>query len=186
MQGVGAAVMFAVSLALLAHAFPDPRERGGALAAYGASIGASFAIGPLVGGALTSALGWRWIFLVNIPLCLLAAFLLIRSFRETTRGERTPLDLAGASVLAVGLAGAWLISRRLQRQTHGMGEAEITRMYEYYSAVLHAVRADLLRRLDRPEEARAAYDAALERTANTAEQADLRRRRAALPGTGVS
>src|SRR5205085_11779744 len=66
-QGVGAAIMFAVSLALLANAFPDPRERHGALAAYGATIGASFAIGPLVGGALTSGLGWRWIFLVNLP-----------------------------------------------------------------------------------------------------------------------
>ncbi len=62
--------MFAVSLALLANAFPTAKERGGALAAYGATIGASFAVGPLVGGALTSGLGWRWIFLVNIPLGL--------------------------------------------------------------------------------------------------------------------
>ena len=54
-----------------------------------------------------------------------------------------PIAISAASVLAVGLAGAWLISRRLRRQTHGMGEAEITRMYEYYSAVLHAVREGL-------------------------------------------
>ena len=54
-----------------------------------------------------------------------------------------PVAISAASVLAVGLAGAWLISRRLRRQTHGMGEAEITRMYEYYSAVLHAVREGL-------------------------------------------
>src|SRR4051812_30645076 len=46
-QGLGAAVMFAVSLAILAHAFPEPKERAGALAAYGAAIGASFAVGPL-------------------------------------------------------------------------------------------------------------------------------------------
>ncbi|HYO41055.1 MAG TPA: sensor histidine kinase [Nocardioidaceae bacterium] len=52
--------------------------------------------------------------------------------------------LAGVLVLAVGVLGAWLISRRLRRQTHGMGEAEITRMYEYYDAVLHAVREGLL------------------------------------------
>jgi sensor histidine kinase regulating citrate/malate metabolism len=52
--------------------------------------------------------------------------------------------LAAAAVLAVGLAGAWLVSRRLRRQTHGMGEQEITRMYEYYDAVLHAVREGLL------------------------------------------
>lgn len=52
--------------------------------------------------------------------------------------------LAGAAVLGVGLAGAWLISRRVRRQTHGLGEGEITRMYEYYDAVLHAVREGLL------------------------------------------
>jgi two-component system CitB family sensor kinase len=52
--------------------------------------------------------------------------------------------LAAIAVLAVGIGGAWLISRRLRRQTHGMGEREITRMYEYYRAVLHAVREGLL------------------------------------------
>jgi two-component system CitB family sensor kinase len=55
-----------------------------------------------------------------------------------------PIGGAAAAVLAVGLAGAWLVSRRLRRQTHGMGEQEITRMYEYYDAVLHAVREGLL------------------------------------------
>jgi len=52
--------------------------------------------------------------------------------------------LAALAVLATGLLGAWLVSRRLRRQTHGLGEREITRMYEYYSAVLHAVREGLL------------------------------------------
>ena len=47
---------------------PGPAERAGALAAYGATIGASFAVGPLVGGVLTSGLDWQWIFLVNIPI----------------------------------------------------------------------------------------------------------------------
>src|SRR4029077_1834934 len=60
-QGLGGAIMFAVSLAILADAFPDPRERAGALAASGATIGGTFAIGPLVGGALTSGLDWQWI-----------------------------------------------------------------------------------------------------------------------------
>jgi len=48
------------------------------------------------------------------------------------------------AVLAFGLGGAWLVNRRLRRQTHGLGEREITRMFEYYSAVLHAVREGLL------------------------------------------
>ncbi|WP_445255825.1 sensor histidine kinase [Nocardioides aurantiacus] len=54
------------------------------------------------------------------------------------------IGLAALGALVVGLAGAWLISRRLRRQTHGMGEREITRMYEYYRAVLHAVREGLV------------------------------------------
>ena len=56
-QGVGAAVLFATSLALLADAFPEWKERSKALAIYGATIGASFAVGPAVGGAMTSYLG---------------------------------------------------------------------------------------------------------------------------------
>jgi len=51
---------------------------------------------------------------------------------------------AAAAVLVAGLTGAWLVARRLRRQTHGLGEREMTRMYEYYSAVLHAVREGLL------------------------------------------
>jgi sensor histidine kinase regulating citrate/malate metabolism len=54
------------------------------------------------------------------------------------------VGLAALAVLAVGIGGAWLINRRLTRQTHGMGEREITRMYEYYRAVLHAVREGLV------------------------------------------
>lgn len=64
-QGLGAAAMFAVSLAVLSHAFPAPAARMKALAAYGATMADSFAIGPLVGGALTSALDRRWIFLIT-------------------------------------------------------------------------------------------------------------------------
>lgn len=72
---------------------------------YLASVwGISSVVGPALGGVLSDQGAWRGIFLVNIPLCLLAAILLMRSFRETARGERQPIDLAGASVLAVGTA----------------------------------------------------------------------------------
>ena len=55
-----------------------------------------------------------------------------------------PIGLAAVAVLAAGVLGAALVARRLRRQTHGLGERELTRMYEYYSAVLHAVREGLL------------------------------------------
>jgi EmrB/QacA subfamily drug resistance transporter len=102
-QGLGAAVMFAVSLALLANAFPDMRERAGALAAYGATIGASFAVGPLVGGALTSGFGWRSIFLVNLPLGLLALAATVKWVQESRDPEARSIDWGGQLVLGAGL-----------------------------------------------------------------------------------
>jgi sensor histidine kinase regulating citrate/malate metabolism len=54
------------------------------------------------------------------------------------------IAVAAGVVLAAGAVGAWAISRRLNRQTHGLGEREITRMFEYYDAVLHAVREGLV------------------------------------------
>ena len=63
---------------------------------------------------------------------------------EQLRHDLPGILVAGLGALAVGLCGAWLISRRLRRQTHGLGEREITRMYEYYRAVLAAVREGLV------------------------------------------
>ena len=70
-QGVGGAIMFATSLALIAQAFSG-KERGTAIGVYGAVVGGAVAIGPLVGGAITSGIGWRWIFFVNIPIGVVA------------------------------------------------------------------------------------------------------------------
>jgi MFS family permease len=67
LQGVGGAIMFAVSLALLADAFRG-RDRGTAFGVWGAVTGLAVAIGPLLGGLLTSGLSWRWIFFVNVPI----------------------------------------------------------------------------------------------------------------------
>src|SRR4029079_14416084 len=67
-QGLGASMMFATALALISQVTPEREDRVKALAAYGAAIGASFAIGPFVGGGLTELFGWRAIFLVNVPI----------------------------------------------------------------------------------------------------------------------
>ncbi len=102
-QGIGAAIMFAVSLALLANAYPDVRQRAGALAAYGATIGASFAVGPLVGGALTSGLDWRWIFLINLPIgiaCIAATRAYVQESRDPAARR---IDWPGQITLTGGL-----------------------------------------------------------------------------------
>lgn len=122
-QGIGAAIMFAVSLALLANAFPDARERAGALAAYGATIGAAFAVGPAVGGALVSGLGWRWIFLINIPLGL--ACLAITRLRVVESRDRLArgIDVPGLLTLTGGLF--LLVFGLLRGNEDGWGSADI-------------------------------------------------------------
>jgi EmrB/QacA subfamily drug resistance transporter len=102
-QGVGAAIMFAVSLALLAHAYPGAKERAGALAAYGATIGASFAVGPLAGGLLTSGLDWQWIFLVNIPIGIACIYITRTYVAESRDPNAHGVDWAGQVTLTAGL-----------------------------------------------------------------------------------
>ena len=91
LQGVGGAIMFSVSLALLANAFRG-KDRGVAFGIWGAITGLAVAIGPLLGGALTSGLSWRWIFFVNLPIGVVAVVLTVLprspspSFRNTAAG----------------------------------------------------------------------------------------------------
>jgi DHA2 family methylenomycin A resistance protein-like MFS transporter len=102
-QGIGAAALMPCSLALIAHTFPDSRDRRRALGVWGGVSGIGLAAGPVLGGILTAALGWRAIFLVNLPIAAAAAELLRRHVGETPR-HRQPLDLPGQVLSAAGLA----------------------------------------------------------------------------------
>ncbi|CAM3489302.1 ATP-binding protein [Nocardioides zeicaulis] len=75
---------------------------------------------------------------------LVAVGITVDRIDQRLRDDLPGIALAAAATLLAGLLGAWLIARRLRRQTHGLGEREITRMYEYYRAVLGAVREGLL------------------------------------------
>ena len=93
-QGVGGAIMFATALALIAQAFSG-RERGTAFGAYGAVTGAAVAIGPLVGGAIVSAVGWRWIFFLNIPIGIFAVIVTLTKVSESRDPHARPIDWIG-------------------------------------------------------------------------------------------
>ena len=122
-QGIGAAVMFAVSLAVLSHAFPRIDERMKALAAYGATMGGSFAVGPLVGGALTSALDWRFIFLINLPLGLACLWIVRRFVVESMNPAAPRVDRPGLLTLTGGLF--LLVFALLRGNEEGWGSAPI-------------------------------------------------------------
>ncbi len=93
-QGIGGAMMFATSLALLGHAYRG-RDRGVAFGVWGAVTGAAVSIGPLIGGALTDALSWRWIFLVNVPIGVLALVLTLTRVEESRDPQGARLDIPG-------------------------------------------------------------------------------------------
>lgn len=102
-QGVGAAAIFPLSLTLIALSF-DGAERGKALGIYGA-IGTCFlAAGPLLGGALTSGLSWRWIFWINPVVVTCVAFIVWRFWRDPPRQFNEHFDLTGMLLLVFGLS----------------------------------------------------------------------------------
>jgi DHA2 family methylenomycin A resistance protein-like MFS transporter len=93
------------SLALLVHQFPDPRARARALGVWGGMGSLGVALGPVLGGALVALAGWRSIFLVNVPVCLLTVVLLRRYVRESPLNPARRTDLPGLLLAVLALAG---------------------------------------------------------------------------------
>ncbi len=119
LQGIGGAAMFATSLALIAQEFQG-RERGTAIGAWGATIGGAVAVGPLVGGALTEAFGWEWIFFVNVPIGIGAIFL-----TTTKLANLKAPDPEAARLARPGDLLAWPVRAHLRadpRQPRGLVE----------------------------------------------------------------
>jgi MFS transporter, DHA2 family, methylenomycin A resistance protein len=115
-QGLGAAILVPNSLALLNHAYPDEKDRGRAIGMWAAGASLALTAGPLAGGALITLVGWRSIFLVNLPIGLGGFWLTWRFASETPVSPRRELDLAGqaAAITALGaLAGALIQGGRL-------------------------------------------------------------------------
>jgi MFS transporter, DHA2 family, methylenomycin A resistance protein len=108
-QGLAAAILVPNSLALLSHAYADDKARGRAVAVWAAGASLALTAGPLAGGGLITLVGWRSIFLVNLPIGLAGLWLTWRFAAETTRTPGREIDLQGqiTAIAALGaLAGA--------------------------------------------------------------------------------
>lgn len=105
LQGIGGALVVPGSLALIQDAFhPDDRNR--ALGWWSGLSGAAGALGPLLGGALVDAAGWPWVFLINVPIAVALAAVLIMRVPGGRPGVRSGrFDLPGAALAAIGLGG---------------------------------------------------------------------------------
>src|SRR3954467_1577726 len=104
LQGLGAALLSPAALAILTTTFAEGAERNKALGVWGAVAGSGGAVGVLLGGILTDGLGWEWVFFVNVPVTLAAAFGAMRVLGESRDESATSFDLLGAVTITAGLS----------------------------------------------------------------------------------
>jgi EmrB/QacA subfamily drug resistance transporter len=120
-QGVGAAFVTTLALALLSSAFP-PEKRGAAIGIFSAITGISVACGPLVGGAVAEGLAWEWIFWLNVPIGLAAIPLVLTRMDESFGGD-TAIDIRGVALITGGALG--IVWGLVRGNSAGWGSAEV-------------------------------------------------------------
>jgi EmrB/QacA subfamily drug resistance transporter len=121
-QGVGGAIMFATSLALISAAF-RAGDRGTAFGVFGAVTGIAVAVGPVIGGALVSGLSWRWIFLVNIPVGVVALYLTLTKVDESRNPHARNVDWVGLVTFSAGLGA--LVFGLIRSNESGWGSSTV-------------------------------------------------------------
>ncbi len=112
LQGIGAAFLLAPALAIIGHAFHGESERNHAWAIWGGMMGLTMALAPIIGGVIAFALGWRWAFFINAPICLVLGFcvlFLIEESRDPEVGRPDPFGIVLFALTMFGLT-AGLIS----------------------------------------------------------------------------
>jgi EmrB/QacA subfamily drug resistance transporter len=104
LQAVGASMLNPVAMSIVTNTFTDPRERAQAVGVWGAVFGVSMALGPIVGGTVVSAIGWRAIFWINLPIGLAAIALTLRFIPESRAPRARRFDPVGQILVIVLLA----------------------------------------------------------------------------------
>jgi EmrB/QacA subfamily drug resistance transporter len=145
-QGAGGAMMFATSLALIAGAFHG-KERGLAFGVYGGVIGGAVAVGPIVGGVITSGIGWEWIFFVNVPIGIAAVALTLTQVSESRDPDARGVDWLGLVTFSGSLF--LLVFALIQGNEKGWGSTRII-SFLIGSLVLIVLFVLVERRQERP------------------------------------
>jgi EmrB/QacA subfamily drug resistance transporter len=125
-QGIGGAIMFATALALLAQEFRG-RDRGTAFGAWGATIAASAAVGPLLGGFLTEDFGWSSIFYINVPIGIGCIFLALAKVAESRNPGQRRIDWIGTATFTAALF--LLVLAIIRGNADGWGSTTIVALF---------------------------------------------------------
>ncbi|GAB3281557.1 DHA2 family efflux MFS transporter permease subunit [Kineosporia babensis] len=104
LQGVGASMLNPVALSIVTNTFPDRQERARAIGVWSAVVGVSIGLGPILGGFLVETVGWRWIFLINVPIGLLAIVLTAVFVPESRAAQGRRFDPVGQLLVITALA----------------------------------------------------------------------------------
>jgi len=115
LQGMFGAALVPLSQATMLDLY-TPEQRGSAMALWGMGVMVGPILGPTLGGYLTDAYNWRWVFLINVPFGILASLGLWAFMRETSRQEDLRFDWTGFAVLSLGLAALQLMLDRGEQQ----------------------------------------------------------------------
>lgn len=119
-QGIAGALLVPGSLALIDEAI-EPDDRGRAVGMWAGFSGVSTAIGPFIGGWLVDAVSWRLVFFINLPLAAIAVAIAVWRLRERTALRSNSLDLVGAALVTVGLAGVIYALIEAPSSSHAAG-----------------------------------------------------------------
>ena len=126
-QAIGASMLNPVAMSIIRNVFEDPRERAQAIGMWGGVAGLSFALGPIVGGALISVASWRWVFLVNVPVGM-AGLLLTALYVPESRAPR-PRRIDPIGQLLVIAALSTLTYAIIEGPSHGWTSVEIVGLF---------------------------------------------------------
>jgi EmrB/QacA subfamily drug resistance transporter len=127
LQAIGGSMLNPVAMSIIRNVFEDPRERAQAVGVWGAMIGISMALGPILGGALVDSVGWRAVFIVNVPVGALAMTLTTLFVPESRAEHARKIDPIGQLLVIVALAA--LTYAIIEGPDHGWGSAEILGLF---------------------------------------------------------
>jgi MFS transporter, DHA2 family, methylenomycin A resistance protein len=136
LQGAGAAIELPATLAILTHTFTGQRERAQAVGIWASAAGSALVVGPVLGGALVTAFGWRSVFLVNLPVAAAIGVLVIRTVCETPRAAHGGLDVPG--LLLGSAALALLAGGAIEGGKHGFASALPLALFAFGGACMVA------------------------------------------------